>query len=326
MHPMTTNRRTAVAGLLGFVLLLAGACRGDFDSYNLVEGLRLLAIASDKPDLFEGETASLRALVSDPSATYQWRWCPLTTSASDGYRCAVTDEEFDQLIDAALGADRFDAPPLDLGLGATATFTNPISPRQGRDLCRALVELLPDGAERPHCLGGVFPMTITLEVTSGDSAETIVGVRSLNILLDPDQAPNTNPLLSDVSFGLSGGVAVSIAPEGDTIVRRGARYELTTNAEEASSEHYLDTSRGAEPVPTREDLVISWFAEVGDFDVGRTSYHEGERPLEHLNRNEWRLPDLLDDDSSFTRIWFVIRDDRGGVSWLERSVSIGGDS
>ena len=37
--------------LLALPLMIGGACEADFDSYNDVKGLRVLAMSADKPDL-----------------------------------------------------------------------------------------------------------------------------------------------------------------------------------------------------------------------------------------------------------------------------------
>ncbi len=306
--------------ILATALVSVTACKGEFESYNEVSELRVLAIASDKPELVGNEVVVFSALVTEPGASYQWHWCPLPRPLGDGLGCTVDDAEFAQLVQNALG-DSIELPELDMGQGETARFTNPFGPQEGRLLCQALVTLAPEDAARPDCLSGTFPFTITLQVTSADAATTVLATRTLGVLLDPLAVPNKNPNFSEVRIGRPGSSDEVIAEDGSTNVGIGESYELVANVSVESAEVFVDETRGEEPVEAREGLVISWFYQTGNIDLGRTSYAENDRPVSQLNTNSWTISDAA--SIGPTQIWLVLRDTRGGVSWLERELVIG---
>jgi hypothetical protein len=67
-----------------------------------------------------------------------------------------------------------------------------------------------------------------------------------------------------------------------------------------------------------ESIVVAWFATAGRFDAPRTdrvSAAGGDDAPGTLNR-------YVAPSSGEATLWAVVRDDRGGVSWLERSVVV----
>ena len=97
---------------LGLSLAL-GACEEDFDAYNDIKGLRVLAHASDKPQLPPNESATLSALVTE-DADYAWSWCPFPGPAESGYACALTHADVQAFADEVL-ATPVVIPDFDLG-------------------------------------------------------------------------------------------------------------------------------------------------------------------------------------------------------------------
>ena len=311
--------------LLSFFLIASLGCSPEFARYNVVTDLRILALSADKPDVFDGETAVFSALVTDDNASYEWSWCPLPAGSADAFECQLNDAQLEALLAGALGPDAFDVPDLILGTTPTVSFLNEMSPEVGRRLCDSLVQFLPEGASVPQCLEDYFRYTIKLKVTSEDGSKTVVGVRWLNVILNPDVVVNTNPEFTEVEIGLLNDASQNtnlVLSDGTTPIVRPESYRLVANAEANQSQEYFETNRGAEPSATSEDLVLSWFSEVGEIDRIRTSFLEGERPLEQLNNNEWVLTE--EDATGSTRLWMVMRDERGGTSWQMRTLMVGG--
>jgi hypothetical protein len=60
----------------------------------------------------------------------------------------------------------------------------------------------------------------------------------------------------------------------------------------------------------REAISIAWFASAGSFEVARTGRSAGE--IEHDSENTWTAPD----EPGRVHAWVVVRDDRGGASWI----------
>jgi hypothetical protein len=73
-----------------------------------------------------------------------------------------------------------------------------------------------------------------------------------------------------------------------------------------------------EIVSHREAIRVSWFATDGSFDHDRTGRTEQEA-RDGFSENDWVAPSA----KGLVRMWFVVRDDRGGVGWTELSVHVG---
>jgi len=71
-------------------------------------------------------------------------------------------------------------------------------------------------------------------------------------------------------------------------------------------------------VAHREAMRVAWFGTDGSFDhdgTGRTEQEAGNA----FSENDWVAPG----GKSTVHMWFVLRDDRGGVGWTELSVDVG---
>jgi hypothetical protein len=54
----------------------------------------------------------------------------------------------------------------------------------------------------------------------------------------------------------------------------------------------------------------------------RTSFLDGELDLDDLSHNSWELPSSDETSADAVEVITVIRDERGGVSWLRRTLSL----
>jgi hypothetical protein len=94
-------------------------------------------------------------------------------------------------------------------------------------------------------------------------------------------------------------------------VRLRARFGDCVDAETCrGAEDYLVYDREAERLEERrETLVVSWFSSSGELDEERS---DGD-PAEELPAatNTFTAPS----EPGELRLWAVVRDDRGGVSW-----------
>ena len=92
-----------VPSMVAAVAVAAG-CGEDFDPYNRLTGLRVLAIKAEPPAAGPGGEChavaraglhpTLTPLVFAPAGDVghlPWSWCPLPGSASDGYPAAISD-------------------------------------------------------------------------------------------------------------------------------------------------------------------------------------------------------------------------------------------
>ncbi|MBK8010385.1 MAG: hypothetical protein IPK13_03495 [Deltaproteobacteria bacterium] len=321
LDPRGIGRTLATLNVLVVLSMTIGsltACNDEFTPYNEVEGFRLLAMAADPPWLGANESAKLSALVvADPTEAdvrYRWSWCPLTTGQVGGYTCAVSHDELQAAVDDAIGVGVVDVPPFEFATTATASFTYSLSPLVLRGVCAYLAEGdIPDFVSVPEC-GEHYPLTIRLEVTSGN--QTIVGIKSLPLILEGD-ARNKNPEARGLTASVATSTGTPLTEDGSAVLRRGVEYDLELDIDEGAAETLTSTS-----TQERERLVVTWFVSAGETDRTRTSFLEGQIPFEQTKKNKWKLPTAVNDDAETARIWIVIRDGRQGTSWLTRSVKL----
>jgi hypothetical protein len=93
---------------------------------------------------------------------------------------------------------------------------------------------------------------------------------------------------------------------------------------DSASEPYTSVDDLGRVLGTRERLVLTWFVEGGETLYERTSFIDGVIPLDEAARNEWTLPSRADYAGDTAGLWVVVRDERGGVGWLQAGVTLGG--
>jgi hypothetical protein len=303
---------------LGVLLLLAG-CSNDFAPYSQLDRLRVLGIQAEPATPLPGETTVLSALVFAPAGeavAYRWTWCPASAPAGSGYACPLDEAQagqaFAATLDLAVGTA---LPSLELGSAATASFSNPFSLSALAGLCAAGLDS-PIYAQSFDCEGG-FPVTIVLDVST-----TAAALRAGFVLRLPvGDAPelNHNPAPAGLQFAGAGAAdppsVIRIVPS-QTI---DLHLDIPGAAVETRS---IPPSEGA-PGQRPERLVASWFADSGEIDVARTSFIGGETSLEPIAHNRWTAPSAAAwPASGVVEFAVVLRDDRSGVGWLVRQVSL----
>ena len=303
-----------------FVVLVAlGAatgCGADFDPYSLVKGFRLLAIGADDPWIGLGQSTVLRALVvSDEPVQYRWSWCPWTTGSLDGFRCAIERDDLQAIVDRELGAGVVTIPSFELGTTETATIVHAVTPALRDAFCKFIeTQNIPEFTNPPDC-GEAIEVTIRLEVES--NGKRIEGIKTMRFVFDTT-ALNRNPTIRGARIASS-----DIAGDGSTKVERAAQHPIELDIDPAVSETSVTPPTATATATTeREDLIVTWFIESGAIDKRRTSFIDGDLSFENLGANMWSAPHANDFASDRTRFFFVIRDRRGGVSWLERTIGL----
>jgi hypothetical protein len=319
-------RRPGPLPLAAAVIALAvaaGGCSEDFAPFTRLTSLRVLGLQADPPTPATGETSTLRALVYMPPGTaepsYSWRWCPFPGSANDGYPCLV-DEQMLAALPGGTGV-----PPFDLGTGESAAFPNSIDPALLTAVCGGM---LPGQPERLDCTNG-FPMQIGLTIDNG--VETVKAVQTVRLRftpttpLDPPiyglDAPNAIPTIDALTALLPGTESDIVNPPVTTLPRDiGTRIRATVDMATAI-ESYDSADDDGNPATLDERLFVTWYVETGDLDNNRTSFN-GNAPFEDMEKNIW-TPGLTEDYAPSTaRLYVVIHDNRGGVSWRFGTVNL----
>lgn len=306
--------------------LLHACAIDDFTPYKEIDRLRVLAVTADRPWLRPAETTTISALVvqdreDDAPLNYEWSWCPLSTGAESGYECAVTQEDLQAQIDAAVGPGVIEVPSLELGTTASVAFGINLPGAFFEGVCDALrmQDLPTDLVELPDC-DGTFPITIRLDVSDAD--ESVIAIKEVYLVYDDTITElNENPRIRDIQFFEADDAETPLTPNGGGLVQLDRDKEhlirLVIDGEEA--ERFQE---GGEDV--RENLVASWFvdADAGDLERTRTSYYEGQIPFSNLVENRWTTPKAVDFEAETVRLFFVLRDGRRGISFTSRRVAL----
>jgi hypothetical protein len=316
MTPLPVRRRAPrAAALLVLATGLASgltACDGDFDPFNRVTELRVLAVQSEPPAPAPDETTVLTPLVYTPPGetvtSYAWSWCPFADGTGT---CLLSEAE----LRAAAGEAGAAIPPYDLGTGPTASFphTIPVS------LLDALCDGTPTQPAVVDCEGG-FPVTV--KVTIASATTTVVTVRTL-YLRRPGDPDNTNPVIDGLSV-IDGSGEHPIDDTPTVTLPRLVETELRAQVRPEMAESYPGFDLDDRPITARERLIFTWFVESGDTDAERTGFIDGIEPLEDAVGNLWEPADVADYPRDTARLLLVLRDDREGVTWRSATVTLGG--
>jgi hypothetical protein len=304
-----------VALALCFVVA-AAACGPDFDPYNRINTLRVLAIQAEPALPAPGETATFTPLVytPDPAAevTYHWTWCPFPGSANAGYPCQVSEEQAAMLA----GQSGVMLPSFDLGTGKTAQLAHAIDPAVLGQLCQGV----PGSPRLPDCEGG-FPVQIRVKVSSG--GDEVVSVRTQRLRFLPDSQPNANPRIDALMANLDGNDQPITDDPMLTLPRR-KKTVIKAQFPEELSELYHGTDDEGHPADVHERLFLTWFVESGDTSDERTGFIFGKTPLEVALKTKWEPARLKDYPKDTARLIVVVHDNRGGVAWRSGAVKLGG--
>lgn len=301
---------------LGLALALAAGtgCQADFDPGSRVTSLRVLTVQADQPFAAPGETVHLQSLSYDPAGraiTWAWATCvnpPASTLEGCLYKIAT---------DAALTGT---PPSFVTGLDMTTfDLTIPADALSG----------IPAGARAAAVVGVLHvacPGTLDLGAStesipfacrdeSGralDLAEFVIGIKRVGIR-ETDR--NQNPTLAGVTFDGAAWPATEIKTVGhcdsdsNTFDDCNAdKHDIAAVVTPASFEAGTDEFGAA----FREDLITEYYATEGIFkDQVRIS----QDPTTHwVARKSAAGRDLS--------LWFVVHDDRGGVTWDTRQLHV----
>lgn len=296
-------KRVMIVGLGACVSLLLG-CEADFEPGYRIDKLRLLAVRADAPFAAPGETVTLRTLVEDPerrSLTWAWGTCT-NPPASTVAECAGSLDEGSLVFD---GTDEF-AFEVDQD---------------------ALDGVLP--ALRDAAMVGVFvavcPGTIMAGDTDGfpvrclDPSGRTLGLGQFEIgmkrIFVRERDRNENPSVTEVRF--------DDRPWPEDLVPEVEACETESNDPskcDARTKHEITVvAPGASEVgvdefgtPFEEQVVVQFYATEGIFDPE-------VRTLE-VPRTEFMARSAA--AGSTITLYFVVRDERGGVGWARRTLRV----
>jgi len=301
------------------IVLGSAACAPEFDPYNELGELRVLAVRAEPPELRAGETTTLDALIHDASkagVTRAWSVCPWTSDPSAGYACPVDQPSFDRAFrNAQLEGD---APSLQLGSADTATLPFPGDADGARGLCRQLALLVSSSATAAPDCATRWEWTVRL-VTTGDG-KTIETVKAVTLWLTEDAVPNRNPILTGLQAQTGEGSLIELDGKVRPELRVNRDHTLRIALDHSSIETFRPSAVPGQRLPsaTREALTFTWFVDAGSTERIRSTYKEGVESLAEATENAWHAPRKADD----VRLYVVVRDHRGGIGWREGLVRL----
>jgi hypothetical protein len=297
--------------LIRFCLLLtlASGCTERTDSPTKVHDFRVLGMSTESPELMApsceasleaavvlGSEVTFRALLVDPrDAAQPIRYELYACSSAPDALCDPVEER------------------MLLAEGTTTPGELVVRIRPGTLLLPDGTPLLQRVQERdPYKgLGGVR-LPLVLHAVAGEEEVWATKLLVFSCKLFPDQAQNRQPVLP--------GLRLQDEPWHEEVVpvlTGEGPFEVTPEDFTELEEHYVVPSLKLEPVRLTEAWEISWHATLGQFSPGETggAAINGEKERQ---RTEWRPPE--DGTEQEVTVWAVVRDGRGGQSWLKRRV------
>jgi hypothetical protein len=316
MKTLTSPVTRAILPPVALLATLAlSACDAEFDPGTQVNSLRVLAVQADIPYAHPGDTVRLQALSYDPLARpINWAWaaCPSPAGSS-------VDDCLDQVR-------------------ANAVSGELVVLAQGEGLDNVEVTIPSDALDgvpepaRPQALAGVLSIACPGELELGDLGtslpfrctdpasgaeldlhDTVVGVKRV-FLRENDV--NQNPVIERVLFDGEEWLADDIkqvdACDTDDFIYddcgSAVRHRIAAVLDEQSFEAGSDEFGH----DFSEEVIVQHYATDGIF--------EDEVRIAEDPETGW----VARSSSSGTEVsvWFVARDDRGGVSWTTRRVQV----
>lgn len=276
--------------------LAAQGCGGDFThSFNRVDELRLLAARAEPPEVTSGETTTVTALVVSPlgaARPIEWAACALPAVPGEGpvnRRCLDEDRSAPWFVER--------------GTGNPWPFT--LRAESAAQLEAALTY--------PDATGGYYlPLRARL---SDEAGGTLDAVYRLRYARQPGPR-NTNPEIAAVELldEAQGAPSwVSLDEGAPRAVAARSRVTLRARLAPGSAETYAARLADGSERQTGELPSLTWFTSAGDYD--RSTTGDG-------SENQLLLEAHLPAPGSAIDLWVVVRDERGGVGWTHRALTL----
>jgi len=309
----TIDKKTTLAVLVDGSLL---GCETEFDPPSHVNSLRVLAVQADSPFAAPGQTVQLRALSHDPSMRpINWAW-----GVCENPKAATVEACVERFVEVS----RQDGTPPILAMGegqdsaelTVASDALDVLPSEARS--QAMVGVLSvacPGELELDTSAGDWPFRCTDSATGRamDLDEYVMGMKRVYVRASDT---NENPVIQQVLFD------GEVWPEEEVkdvdscdaddfdfeSCDEGAAHRLAAIVDTAS----FESGRDEFGRDFSEQLVIQHYATEGIF--------EGEVRIADEPETGWVARRRA--SGSELTLWFVARDNRGGVSWTKRRVQV----
>ena len=314
------TKRLLVSALGLFGLLTLAGCDADFDPGSNVDSLRVLSVQADNPYASPGETVHLSATYYDPDEreiTWAWLQCSNPASSSvDGCLTEIAETAIASgelpLIASGAGVDNVDVTIAADALSAL--------PAEGRANALTGVLSIACPGTLDVDLGAAAAQGSILPFRCTDAAgvelglhDTIVGVKRI-FVRETDK--NQNPSILSVTFD-----GEPWAEDDVKEVDFCETDDFTFDDCEGKGDHRIAAQVTPESFEAgtdefgrdfAEELVVQHYATDGIFEY--------EVRIAELPETRFVARSVASGQE--LRLWFVARDDRGGVTLAERRVRV----
>jgi hypothetical protein len=305
--------KSSILGLIGATALLFG-CSDALEPGSKIDSFRVIAQSVDLPYAHPGETIQLQALEFDPAGrTVNWAWASCVNPSDPSVQgCLDRIAEDSSLEDAVFASgEGVDAPQLEIPTD--------------------VLEQLPEGARGFASVGvlsAACPGELTFEggpaglpfrchdAEAGrdlELSEFIIGIKRITVR---ESERNENPVLSGITFDGEDWPEDEVKEVG-WCDRDDFEYDSCADDEKhelgaAVTPESFESGTDELDEPFTEQVVLQFYATEGIFE---DQVKRAEAP-----NNGWVARKSASGQT--LRMWFVARDDRGGVTWAERQLRV----
>lgn len=296
-----------IVALSACVLAECGVgCDADFKPGSRIESPRILALQADKPFARPGEEVSLTLLAANPhDEPLEWAWATCTLPPSSTVDACI--EGLDNEL------ERFDPQTDTLSVSIPSNVLDNVPASQKPSALIGVVVVACPGELRSGETLGVPTRCVDEQgnVRSIDDLE--VGIKRI-MLRASDR--NDNPLIREITWD------GETWDEDEVRQAEACREETFTIDDCSKSLHRRINVRTTDREAGRDELGGD-FAEqvILQFYSTHGLFRDQVRIAEDAD-NRWVAQSQDGGDATTATLWFIARDDRGGVSWTTRTVTL----
>jgi hypothetical protein len=304
MRTLLADIAAATAAILA--ITLAPGCGGDFDPASRITDLRVVAVRAETPYAAPGASVHLAALAVDPAAralTWGWGLCVNPMSATAPGCLAALDP-------STIIIER-DKTTFDFVLPNDVITSLPVG-AAGHASVGAVVVACPGQLTSQR---GSIPFAC-VEPADGrnlTTSEYVVGVKRI-FARNTDR--NDNPVIEGVTWDGADWPSSEIK-EVVPCHETGNAYGACTRNEQhlirvAIPPSSIESGVDSFGAPFHEQVIVQYYATEGIF--------EHDVRLAGETTTGWTA--RRGSAGQTVTMWFVVRDDRGGVAWEERQIRV----
>jgi len=267
-------------------LFLFSCEKDNLPEFNRLEGLRVLSLRANTPEVNPGTAVTITPIVSDIHATSLSYSISVCLDPGLGYGAQPTCE----------------GNPSKVVIATNASATLPGAGENWTGNADAFVVNVPNdtimfaGKTSYETFNGVnYLVVYTL---TNDLGQSVTAIKRIVVSETAKTSKNTNPVTTQV---FADGAPL-------TVMNWGTKFNLSTDVSLVSAENYSLQNTKSETLARTEKLTTTWFVTDGDAKFFRSS---------GTDSNEFNAPGQAPVGRSFY-ILAVTYDDRGGVSLVKK--------